>query len=538
MTHIKLQQVHQGVSVYGAEVRVHYAPDGTTVRVVNGRFIPNLAIDPQPTIDRNAAVTIVRAIQPEGVLWEEPLLRIYSGHIDRAVSGDHLAWLVRIFDEKEPSRNLYVVDAHTGEVLTSYNELDTARNRRIHDTQHGTSLPGTLVRVEGGAPAPEEDANEAYDFLGDTYDYFFEEFDRDSYNEQGAILVATVRYGTNYQNAFWNGQQMVFGDDFTVDDVTAHELTHAVTEYSAGLIYRNESGALNESYSDIFGEIVDQDNDGVPNPDAAWLMGEDLPIGAIRDMANPPDFGDPDRVFDYVCTSSDNGGVHINSGIPNKAAFLMAEGGAFNGYTITGIGLSKMGQVQYRALTAYLTPSSGFVDDYLALNQSCTDLMDAGIVTDFDCDQVENALLAVEMNTQPICEGGDDWETAYITLFDSPSDLTLLRQYRDEFLTKTRKGRLYTRLLYKHSEEALQVLLNNPDLMSEAADLIMINRDAVSAAMDGGQGVIDDSDEIRSFLKAFAKKSPPALRFWTNMVRWDMWIKQRRDRPFLGFRLE
>ena len=535
MIHIKLQQVHQGVPVYGAEVRVHYAPDGKTVRVVNGRFIPHLAIRPQPTLDRDAALAIVRTIQPDGNLWEEPLLRIYSGHIDPAVSGDHLAWLVRIFDEDEPSRNLYVVDAHTGEVLTTYNELNTGRDREIYDADNDTRLPGTLVRSEGDEdPIGDEDADNAYAFLGETYDYFFDEFGRDSYDDNGATLVATVHYGTNYENAFWNGLQMVFGDGFTVDDVTAHELTHAVTEHSANLIYRNQSGALNESFSDIFGEIVDQENDENDNdPADDWLIGEDLSpiIGRpIRNMANPPEFGDPDMFSKYVCTPSDNGGVHTNSGIPNKAAYLMAEGGNFNGKTITGIGRLKMGQVQYRALTVYLTPSSSFVDDYNALNQSCQDLFG----TDDICEQVDNALLAVEMNMNLTCRG---WGAAYDTLFATPSDLDLFRRYRDQFLAKTRRGRLYTKLLYKHSEDALGVLLANPDLMFEAVYLISANRDAVSEVLNGYEGVIYDTDEIVSFLNAYAKKSPMALKILAYVVKWKMLIKRRRGETFLGFEL-
>jgi Zn-dependent metalloprotease len=537
MIHIKLHQVHQGVPVYGAEVRVHYAPDGKTVQVVNGRFIPHLAVRTEPTLDRYAVLAIVRAVQPEGTLWEDPLLCIYSGHIDPAVSGDHLAWLVRIFDEEEPSRNLYVVDAHTGEVLTTYNELDTGLEREIYDAEHGTGLPGTLVASEDDPPDEDDsqDTDNAYDFLGDTYDYFFLNFKRDSYDNEGADLVATVHYGQDYLNAFWNGRQMVFGDGFTVDDVTAHELTHAVTEHEANLIYRNQSGALNESFSDIFGEIVDQINGkGTDNSGVAWLMGEDLPIGPIRDMSDPPDYGDPDKVSDYLCTSGDNGGVHTNSGIPNKAAYLMAAGGTFNGYTIQGIGLDKMAQIQYHALTVYLIPSSSFVDDYGALNASCADLFEAGILADGDCDQVDAALLAVEMNTEPECRG---WARAYDTLFESPSDLGLLRRYRDEFLAKTRKGRLYTTWLYKRSEEALQVLLANPELLFEAAYLINTNRDAVSEHMEGSEGVIHNTDEIVSFLNAYAEKSPVALRILAYVVKWDMLIKRRRGETFLGFEL-
>ena len=219
---------------------------------------------------------------------------------------------------------LYVLDAHTGAILTSYNEIDTARNRQVYTTNHSQTLPGTLVRSEGGPATGDADADHAYQYLGDTHDYYFSRFGRDSYNAAGAAMKATVHYGTNYQNAFWNGVQMVFGDGFPIDDVTAHEMTHAVTENEANLIYQNQSGALNESFSDIFGEIIDMTNGaGNDTPPVAWLMGEDLPgIGAIRSLADPTLYGDPDRVSNYDCTTADNGGVHTNSGIPNKAAYL------------------------------------------------------------------------------------------------------------------------------------------------------------------------------------------------------------------------
>jgi len=546
MIHIKLQQIHERVPVYGAEVRIHYASDGQTVRVVNGRFIPNLAIDPRPAISWDTAVTIVRSIQPGGVLWGEPQLRIYSGHIDPAVTGDHLAWLVRIFDEQEPSRNLYVVDAHTGEFLTRYNELDTALNRQIYDAGHDRELPGERARFENDPETRDTDTDNAYDFLGDTYNYFFDNFGRDSYKDtdpysdedDGAPLVATVHYGTDYRNAFWNGSQMVFGDGFAVDDVTAHELTHAVTAYEADLIYQNQSGALNESFSDIFGEFVDLSNGRGDDRDGVkWLLGEDLPVEAIRSMSDPPKYGDPDKTSEYLCTPDDNGGVHSNSGIPNKAAYLMVEGGEFNGHTIQGIGILRTGQVHYRALTIYLNSSATFRDHYEAMIQSCEDLFEEGkVIDDFDCQQVDQALKAVEMDQEPEC--GNAWETAYGTLFESRSDLNLLRQYRDQFLSQTRKGRRYTRLLYKHSEEALKVLLDNPELMFDAAYLITVNRDAVSELMAGRRGVIGNTDEVLSFIEAFAKKSPPALRFWANLVRWEMGVRMRRGKPFLGFALE
>ena len=130
------------------------------------------------------------------------------------------------------------------------------------------------------------------------------------------------------------------------------------------------------------------------------------------------------------------------------------------------------------------------------------------------------------------------WGRAYNTLFDSPSDLELLRQYRDEFLIKTTKGKLYTKLLYNRSEKALQVLLANPELMMEAKHLIEANKDAVSDVLNGNEGVIYNTDEIVSFLKAYARKSPPGLKILANMIRSNMLTNQRQGKPFLGFGLK
>ena len=375
---------------------------------------------------------------------------------------------------------------------------------------------------------------------GDIYDYFFNLFGRDSYDDAGATMIATVHYGVGYQNAFWNGIQMVFGDGFTVDDVTAHEMIHGITQHEANLIYRDESGALNESFSDIFGEFIDQLNVNIPPdpPGDDWLMGEDIPgIGAIRDMSDPPAFGDPDKVSDYECTRNDNGGVHTNSGIANKAAYLMVEGGTFNGQTVDPIGLLKTAHVHYLALTEYLGASSGFVDYYHNMNLVCSVLVGGpeGITAD-DCIQVNNALRAVEMDTAPSCRGG--WSLVYPTLVDTPSDLKLLRRYRDEVMANSVRGRLYTRLLYTNSEAALKVLQDNPTLMTHAAQLIAVNKSAIEDVLNGGEGVLQNTDEIVTFLGAYARQSPAGLKFFVNMVKSGIIRHKLMGRPFLGFKLE
>jgi len=261
-----------------------------------------------------------------------------------------------------------------------------------------------LIGTETVPPTGDADAVAAFNFSGDTYDYYFTEHGRDSYDDAGASLISTVHYcpgSCPYANAFWNGVQMVYGNNFSrADDVDAHELTHAVTEHSANLYYYMQSGALNESFSDIFGETVDQSNGrGTDTAAVKWLMGEDLPGGAIRNMMNPNAFGDPGKMTDaqFFCGEGDRGGVHSNSGVPNHAFALMVDGGTYNGIPVSGIGLEKAGKVQYRALTEYLLTASDFLDDYDVLQQACSDLVGTAGITEGDCAQVRRALDAVQM---------------------------------------------------------------------------------------------------------------------------------------------
>jgi len=190
--------------------------------------------------------------------------------------------------------------------LLDFSQLTDALNRSIYNANGGNALPGTLVRSEGQSPTADVDTDAAYNFSGDTYSYYFTQHGRDSYDGAGATLLSTVHYcpsnnNCNYGNAFWNGTQMVYGNGFSAaDDVAAHELTHAVTEHSANLFYYMQSGALNESFSDIFGETVDLLNGaGTDTAAVRWLVGEDIPgIGAIRNMMNPNAFGDPGKMSD------------------------------------------------------------------------------------------------------------------------------------------------------------------------------------------------------------------------------------------------
>ncbi|MCW3148856.1 M4 family metallopeptidase [Stutzerimonas stutzeri] len=237
--------------------------------------------------------------------------------------------------------------------------------RRIHDAQQQMQLPGMLRRSEGEPNSGDAAVDEAYAALGATYALFWQVYQRDSMDDQGMPLIGTVHYGQGYENAFWNGEQMVFGDGdgelfhrFTRSlDVVAHELTHGLIESEAALVYANQSGALNESISDVFGVLSKQHVLGQTAGEADWLIGAELLTDnvqgrALRSMAEPGSAYDdpvlgkdpqPAHMRDFIVTRDDNGGVHLNSGIPNRAFYLVAS--ALGGYA-----WEHAGQIWYDTL--------------------------------------------------------------------------------------------------------------------------------------------------------------------------------------------
>ena len=414
--HVRFQQTHLGVPVVGGDFFVHLRSN--RVIAVNGKLVAGLPVTVAATVPAAAARQLSSDVVAKlgvdlqsGITLSEPRLEILDPSLFApSVIGLRVAWFVEV--RGDALREFVWIDAQTGAVLHHHSQLTEAKSRLVYTANNTSALPGTLVRSEGGAAIGDADADNAYDFAGATYDYFASEHGRDSYDNAGAAIRSTVHYcqtGScpNYSNAFWNGTQMAYGNGFaSADDVVAHELTHAVTERTANLVYSKQSGALNESFSDIFGEVVDLiDGRGNDAASVRWLLAEDLSIGAIRNMSNPAQFGNPAKTSDstYYCSSGDNGGVHYNSGIPSHAFALMVDGGTYNGRSISGIGVAKAGKIQYRALTTYLTPLANFPDDYAAINQSCSDLVGTIGITTTDCAQVRLAMEAVELNLPAPC---------------------------------------------------------------------------------------------------------------------------------------
>jgi Zn-dependent metalloprotease len=455
-THSTYRQVHRGLPVFTGVIKVHQDPAGAII-AANGDFYPipdKLVLQPALGPAQAAAIARAQVAAPAAAAEIIDLVIADPGWYGDLPLGPRLAYHIVVADLAVAVREAMLVDAHTGLVLDRWTVLHTARVREVYDAMEA-SVVGSLVREEGDPPTGDDEVDAAYDYAGDAYGYYDRAFDRDGIDGDGMTMILTTHYGADVcPNAFWTGSQMVFCTGVLTDDVTGHELTHGVTQFTAGLIYQNQSGQLNEAFSDIFGELIDLYNgnasaagppggapwpahptgpgDDTPNsarsacspppayPDGVrWMLGEDAAAfgGAVRDMWNPTCAGDPDRANSdlQTCALGDNGGVHSGSGVANHAFAIMVDGKEFNGRTVSGIGTIKAGAVWYRALTVYLTPNSDFQDADWALNRAAADLVgttpkdprtgqsSGSAFTAANAEQVAEALAAVEMNTPGRC---------------------------------------------------------------------------------------------------------------------------------------
>jgi Zn-dependent metalloprotease len=269
-----------------------------------------------------------------------------------------------------------------------------AEHRLVYDVgnRDWSSLPGELVRSEGEARVEDPSVNEAYDFSGATYDFYKTVFGRNSLDDNGMALLSSVHFGNRYDNAFWNGEQMVYGDGdgqvftrFTKSlDVVGHELSHGVVTHTCNLVYHGESGALNEHFADVFGTLVKQWKRKQTVATATWLIGQEImgpktEAAAIRTFEdkkayeNDPVLGtdpQPKRLKDEYTGLEDSGGVHINSGIPNHAFYLVAQ-------ALGGHAWERAGRVWYDAVKA-LGPKSVFLDMVRQTESSAITLFGTG----------------------------------------------------------------------------------------------------------------------------------------------------------------
>lgn len=421
----RFQQIYNNIPVIGGEIIVQ-VDSNNNILSANGEALPKIAVSTTPTIDAATAsqnaLSVVAAtynLQASDLTVTTPELWIYNPSLISPGTGiTQLVWRMEVLPKAlSPINEFILIDALRGGVALQFNQIDNVLNRQTYTANNGSTLPGALVCNETNQTCAggDADAKGAHIAAGQTYNFYSSVLGRDSINNAGMILKSTVHYRdpndpfVPYANAFWNGNQMVYGDAETyaqADDVVGHELTHGVTQYESDLFYYYQSGAINESFSDVFGEFVDQTNGtGDDSVGVKWLMGEDVaPSGALRSMSDPTVFGDPDKMtsVNYYTGAADNGGVHFNSGVNNKAAFLMTDGATFNGKTITGLGITKVAKIYYEVQRNLLTSGADYSDLYNALNQACLNLIGTAGINSADCQEVRDATDAVEMNAQPI----------------------------------------------------------------------------------------------------------------------------------------
>ncbi len=588
MTHLSYRQIYWGVPVFGAVLRGHFSPSGDLVSV-NGTFVPALRLDPSPTLPATLATSVASAVvakdhrlRPTDLDVGAATLFVFRTGLARGAPGtNHLVWEVEV-SALPRVREFVYVDAHDGKIVDRITGIHEITRTVRHETftnliwSEGDPLPFSDL-----TSAKNDEVNEIITATGETYELFSNITGGEflSYNgTDGSMHSVYEASFLECPNASWNGRTTNYCNGFAVDDVIGHEWTHAYTDFNHNLIYQWQPGALNEAYSDIFGEIVDVLNgsgldtpdrkrtaddcstffgslvpdltvsapssiageydargaqfnptepwtasgivelvdDGTDaasdgcepfvgftsgrialvdrgtctfvtkaeNADAAdaagiiivnnqgdtlltmggtrppgldivsvfvaqstgdllksalgetvevslsesvpgdnsvrWLVAEDRNGGAIRDMWNPTCFGDPAKVSGsfYFCApdgsgDNDNGGVHINSGVPNHAFSLLVDGGTFNERRVNSIGMTKAAHIYWRAMSVYQTPYSKFADHADALEQSCLDLIGASltnietggpspqVINASNCQQVTAAMLAVEMRQDP-----------------------------------------------------------------------------------------------------------------------------------------
>lgn len=413
--HIKVQQTVKGIPVYGNEYIIHFNKDGK-VYATNGKIDPaakKAKINKNEFISGDKAVQIAKSQVKFNKLEMTPSSKLYL----YKVSNDYTpVYEVRV-NFIDPSANdwHFFIDAYSGKVVDKYNSLsqttasgsgmgvlgdtkkltldkvgsqyqmkDTTRPAVITTYNSGNTNkePGNLI-VSNTNVIKDKAAVDAHYYAGVVYDYYKTKFNRNGIDNNNMAMKSSVHYredpSQGWVNAAWTGNQMIYGDGDGVTalplsgslDVIGHEMTHGVDQFEANLTYRNQSGALNESFSDVFGTFIEF----YAQPSQAdWLAGEDVWTpnksgDALRSLENPTLYGQPDNMKNYKYTSSDNGGVHTNSGIPNKAAYLIA--------TNPKVGIAKAEQIYYRALCNYLTSSASFSDAKTALAQSAEDLYGA-----------------------------------------------------------------------------------------------------------------------------------------------------------------
>ena len=436
--HTHLSQTINGLKVYGTSMIVHanksqenaLAPlgaDSSEIYAVSGKLATNKGSKSSLKSDLQGRVSAMKTARSLGKMLHQPEL----AYIFLPLSGEtKLAYKTEVSWNKgnnDFGHDAIFLDAQSGELLTRHAKMHQAKNWKTYDIQNlsegsvgPSTAPGVLLCTNTQSCGSDNSAQRAHDSASSVYDYYKARFNRNSVNNNDLTLVSSVHVGNNYANAFWYNNRMWYGDgngttlnDLTLaHDVVGHELTHGVVQYTAGLVYENASGALNEGFADILGVAAESYKLNNTQPD--WKLGEEVMVNgtALRYMNNPTQDGYskdwyPERIsfVSNPTQSNDYGGVHGNSGIANLAFVLTVDGGSHprgkSSASVSGIGLLKAEQIFYRALNTYMTASTDFAGARTATAQAATDLYGAAEVT-----AINTAWCAVGVGTCPSTGGG------------------------------------------------------------------------------------------------------------------------------------
>ncbi len=485
-THDKYQQYHNGIKVEFATYTIH--SKGGKVKSMMGQYYNAKNTSSSPSITSSSALAKATGhIGAKSYVWEneaqakslsykKPQGELVIFPEMEGISNEaRLAYKYDIYSHDPVYRADVYVDAKSGRVIfenarihhadtpangaslyngnvsftadntgSTYRLRQTVQGIETYDLNNGTSY-GAATDITSGSStfSNEQTGVQAHYAAEQTHAYFQQNHNRDSYDGNGAVLRSYISYSSNYVNAFWDGSRMTYGDGDGVTygplvtlDITGHEIAHGVTQFSADLVYQRESGALNESFSDIFGEMVENHATGSNN----WEMGSEIGIsgnGAFRSMSNPKQYNDPDTYGGTHWTnpncgvptqSNDYCGVHSNSGVQNKWFYILAVGESGtndlgNSYGVTGLGLTKAGAIAYRNLTTYLSANSTFANARTGAIQAAIDLYGAGSAEEI---ATTNAWYAVGVGAEyvPTCSLGAPANLSASNIGDNGFDLS------------------------------------------------------------------------------------------------------------------
>ncbi|MBC8095982.1 MAG: M4 family metallopeptidase [Akkermansiaceae bacterium] len=436
--YLRFKQTFAGLPVYGGQAVVQLNARGDVEYAANYlerglHVFEGMREASTPSMDAGTAQARTRAaIQSrsggQSLTLSAPVLVWYSPSAVGMRGAPRLAWMLVVEDSFSAIHDRVFVGGHAGEILDRIPLGCEILHRSIFNANNNQTWPPSFppplpARIEFGPGSSDGEVNEAWDGIGDAYNFYRNRHGRNGIGGSDQPIFSIVRVCVANQtcpwpNAAWSGLPeevpssifgfninegiLTFGQGWAKDDVVAHEFTHGVTQFESGLQYRNASGAINEALSDIWGEFVDWGNGrGNDSPGVRWDVGEDLSGGRIRNMRNPPTNGNPDRLSSTLVTAptasptpdNDQGGVHSNSGIVNKLCYLLTDGDTFNGYTVNGLGMDRIARVFYEVNANLLGQNADYTDLSVALHQAAANLG----WSQSERANLHNACLAVEI---------------------------------------------------------------------------------------------------------------------------------------------